>query len=111
MKIRSMTGAGLLAGVLGMLAMACGAAPQDGSESTGTSTEAVTTCFQTQMCMTGHHWSTTLCECVPSCVDTQMCKYGYHWDPETCACAANCVEVEECMNGQHWNSSVCHCVR
>ncbi len=111
MTIRSMTGDGLLAGVLGMLAMACGAAPQDGSESTGTSAEAVTTCVDNVMCKVDYHWSSTLCECVPNCVDNVMCKYGSHWDPETCTCAKNCVDTVMCMNGYHWDSSVCHCVK
>ena len=111
MTIRSMTVAGLVAGVLGILAAACSAAPQDGTEATASGSEAVTSTCIPKFCMTGHHWDQGICECVPNCIDTVMCKVGSHWDPETCVCAANCIDNVECKAGWHWDSSVCHCVQ
>ena len=112
MSIRSFATTGILAGVFGILAAACSAAPENTTnEPAATSgSEALTNSCLPKFCMTGHHWSQSLCECVPNCHDVIDCKVDDHWDPETCLCAPDCHQVEMCMAWQHFDSSVCHCV-
>ena len=57
-------------------------------------------CVQTELCIQGDHFDTTLCKCVP-CVDTVMCIQGDRFDTTVCGCVPNvapnpCSSATDC---------------
>jgi hypothetical protein len=82
-----------------MLAMACGATPdQQGSEQSATSAEAVKTCVDVVLCKVGTHWSTTLCKCAAGYDDS--CG-GFVAHPVECDTGLDCSHVD--ANGHRIN--------
>jgi len=72
-------------------------------------------CVQTELCIQGDHFDTTVCKCVPihdagvvppvdtkpACVDTVMCIQGDHFDTTVCGCVPNasanvCSSAADC---------------
>ncbi len=69
-------------------------------------------CVQTELCVVGDSFNTTLCKCVPNsdaaaidaaCVQTQLCIRGDHFDHTLCKCVpdgsdggAGCATAADC---------------
>ena len=93
-------------------------------------------CVQTELCIQGDHFDSTLCKCVPSedagtvpdakptCVDNVLCIQGDHFDTTLCKCIPNedagtvqpadtkptCIDNVLCIQGDHFDTNLCKCV-
>lgn len=71
-------------------------------------------CVQTELCIVGDHFDTTLCKCVPNqdagsvtpadaaCIDNVLCIKGDHFDTSLCKCvpdtsATGCATAADCL--------------
>ena len=84
-------------------------------------------CVQTELCVVGDSFDTTLCKCVPNvdagsvdaaCIDNVLCVAGDHFDRTLCKCLPNsdaavdagCVQTQLCIRGDHFDPTLCKCV-
>jgi len=84
-------------------------------------------CVQTELCVVGDSFDTTLCKCVPNvdatsvdaaCIDNVLCVAGDHFDRTLCKCLPNsdaavdagCVQTQLCIRGDHFDHTLCKCV-
>jgi hypothetical protein len=91
-------------------------------------------CVQTDLCIRGDHFDTTLCKCVPdqdagtvfdtnpACIDAVLCILGDHFDATLCKCVPDreagtvndtnpvCIDTVLCIRGDHFDATLCKCV-
>ena len=61
------------------------------------------TCYPTDTCALGHHWSYTSCRCV---VDQRPCPWGFHWDEYNGNCSPNNMKREFPSKGHYDEKSI-----
>ena len=90
-------------------------------------------CVQTELCVVGDSFDTTLCKCVPNvdagsvdaaCIDNVLCVAGDHFDRTLCKCLPNvdaaavdaaavdaaCIDNVLCVAGDHFDRTLCKCL-